>query len=55
MVITVAPPCVTCQGGYDQDMSSFADPHLFVSGNLALNFIGTAQERRTTFIERLTS
>ncbi|MFD7845230.1 CGNR zinc finger domain-containing protein [Nocardia sp. NPDC059764] len=36
-------------------MSSFADPHLFVSGNLALNFIGTAQERRTTFIERLTS
>lgn len=36
-------------------MSPFADPHLFVSGNLALNFIGTAQERRTTFIERLTS
>ncbi|MFE3191383.1 CGNR zinc finger domain-containing protein [Nocardia sp. NPDC059240] len=34
-------------------MSSFADPHLFVSGNLALNFIGTAHERRTTFIERL--
>ncbi|AYF76066.1 hypothetical protein D7D52_22000 [Nocardia yunnanensis] len=34
-------------------MSDFADPHLFVSGNLALNFIGTAQERRTTFIELL--
>ncbi|MEU1210284.1 ABATE domain-containing protein [Nocardia sp. NPDC005825] len=36
-------------------MSSFADPHLFVSGNLALNFIGTVGERRTTFIERITS
>ncbi|MGW4353522.1 CGNR zinc finger domain-containing protein [Nocardia sp. NPDC004582] len=36
-------------------MSSFADPHLFVSGNLALNFIGTAKERRTSFIELLTT
>ncbi|MGW5111624.1 CGNR zinc finger domain-containing protein [Nocardia sp. NPDC004123] len=36
-------------------MSTFADPHLFVSGNLALNFIGTAQERRTTFIDRLST
>ncbi|MFE2956337.1 CGNR zinc finger domain-containing protein [Nocardia tengchongensis] len=35
-------------------MSTFADPHLFVSGNLALNFIGTAQERRTTYRELLT-
>lgn len=46
---------ITCQGGYDEDMSSFADPHLFVSGNLALNFIGTAQERRTTYRELLTT
>ncbi|GAB0104073.1 CGNR zinc finger domain-containing protein [Nocardia sp. JMUB6875] len=35
-------------------MTTFADPHLFVSGNLALNFIGTRQERRTTGIELLT-
>ncbi|MEC3914278.1 CGNR zinc finger domain-containing protein [Nocardia sp. CDC160] len=34
-------------------MSISGDPHLFVSGNLALNFIGTAQERRSTYIERL--
>ncbi|WP_405487131.1 CGNR zinc finger domain-containing protein [Nocardia sp. NBC_00511] len=34
-------------------MSTF-DPHLFVSGDLALNFIGTVAERRTTFEDRLT-
>ncbi|MVU79989.1 hypothetical protein GPX89_22430 [Nocardia sp. ET3-3] len=36
-------------------MSTFTDPHLFVSGNLALNFIGTVGERRTNRIERLTT
>ncbi|MTE14675.1 CGNR zinc finger domain-containing protein [Nocardia aurantiaca] len=36
-------------------MSTLTDPHLFVSGNLALNFIGTVGERRTTFLDRLTT
>lgn len=34
-------------------VSTFDDAHLWVSGNLALNFIGTVQERRSAAVNRL--